>query len=225
MECTLVNLAMVLKKVFERLNAAENADLVLAIGNTGCGKSTMLTSIVFGPGHLEEVTKKVPTPMKRKDPKTKEYVEEIKYVSRTVIEQSPEIQAQDIFKVGHSNAISETFIPQFSFDNKSRLMYGDIAGLLDSGGDFMQFINSFMNHVIFKKSRTVRFLVTLSPAQIKNDRGAGSRVLFEQVRGVCNKNLLLMVNSILPVITKVKPKQDENVDLDDLRNTLKEQLQ
>ena len=52
-ECTLVNLAMALKLVFDELEAAEGADLVLAIGNTGCGKSTMLTSIVYGPGHLE----------------------------------------------------------------------------------------------------------------------------------------------------------------------------
>lgn len=58
-DCTLVNLAMALKKVFDELEAAEGADLVLAIGNTGCGKSTMLTSIVYGPGHLSIVTREL----------------------------------------------------------------------------------------------------------------------------------------------------------------------
>jgi Tfp pilus assembly pilus retraction ATPase PilT len=111
MDCNLVNIAMVLKLVFEQLNAADNADLVLAIGNTGCGKSTMLTSIVFGPGHLDEVTKKVPITTIKKDKETKEEYEHVKQVKRTVIEQSEELQKQGIFKVGHSNAISETFIP------------------------------------------------------------------------------------------------------------------
>ena len=78
MECNLVNLAMVLYKVFEQLDAADRADLVLAIGNTGCGKSTMLSSVVFGPGYLEEVTKKVPITTIKKDPKTKEEYEHTK---------------------------------------------------------------------------------------------------------------------------------------------------
>ena len=58
-ECTMINLAMALKLVFDELEAADGADLVLAIGNTGCGKSTMLTSIVYGPGHLMEVKREI----------------------------------------------------------------------------------------------------------------------------------------------------------------------
>ena len=73
------------------------------------------------------------------------------------------MRKQNIFKVGHSQSISETFIPQFAKDMKSDLLYGDIAGLLDTGGPFMQYINCFMNHVIFKKANTVRFLVPMSP--------------------------------------------------------------
>ena len=55
-DCNLVNLAMALKLVFDQLEAAQDADLVLAVGNTGCGKSTMLSSLVYGPGHLSVTT-------------------------------------------------------------------------------------------------------------------------------------------------------------------------
>ena len=58
-DCNLINLAMALKLVFDKLEAAKGNDLVLAIGNTGCGKSTMLSSIVYGPGHLSEVKRDV----------------------------------------------------------------------------------------------------------------------------------------------------------------------
>lgn len=87
----------------------------------------------------------------------------MKKKKRLVIEQSKELKAKNIFKVGHSQSVSETFIPQFAHDKRSGLLYGDIAGLLDTGGPFMQYINCFMNHVIFKKAKTVRFLVPMSP--------------------------------------------------------------
>jgi hypothetical protein len=144
---------MALKLVFDELEAAKGADLVLAIGNTGCGKSTMLSSIVYGPGHLSEVKKDIEIETKKGKKKIK----------KTVIDQSENLRGLNIFKVGHSQSISETFIPQFAKDDRSGLLYGDIAGLLDTGGPFMQYINCFMNHVIFKKAKTVRFLVPMSP--------------------------------------------------------------
>ena len=55
---TLENLMNVLKQAYEYLdnvglskNASQN-NLIVAIGNTGCGKSTMLTSLVYGPESL-----------------------------------------------------------------------------------------------------------------------------------------------------------------------------
>ena len=85
-ELNLVNLAMALKLVFDELEAAENADLVLAVGNTGCGKSTMLSSLIYGPGHLMEITKEVEIEVTKKGVKT------TKIVKRKVIDQTPELQ-------------------------------------------------------------------------------------------------------------------------------------
>lgn len=54
-KCTLGNLVKVLKEAFKVLdqNQIEKADIILAVGNTGCGKSTILNSLVFGPDSLQ----------------------------------------------------------------------------------------------------------------------------------------------------------------------------
>ena len=35
-------------QVDDSLNNLENKDIIVGLGNTGCGKSTMLTSLVYG---------------------------------------------------------------------------------------------------------------------------------------------------------------------------------
>lgn len=53
LHCNLSNIANVVREAFESLDAIDDHDLILAIGNTGCGKSTMLSSILFGTESLE----------------------------------------------------------------------------------------------------------------------------------------------------------------------------
>lgn len=53
MECTLTNLVAILKWAFEQVKFVENQDVVVALGNTGCGKSTMFTSLIYGSQALE----------------------------------------------------------------------------------------------------------------------------------------------------------------------------
>ena len=52
----LSNIVIVLREVFKRLDVKDlkEKDLVLAIGNTGSGKSTMFSALVFGPEKLHE---------------------------------------------------------------------------------------------------------------------------------------------------------------------------
>lgn len=45
---TLTNLAESLNVAFEQLNQIKHKNVILAIGNTGCGKSTMLNALVYG---------------------------------------------------------------------------------------------------------------------------------------------------------------------------------
>lgn len=52
---TLDNVIKVCEVVLEKIKEQkiENETLLLAIGNTGCGKSTMISSLVFGPNRHE----------------------------------------------------------------------------------------------------------------------------------------------------------------------------
>ena len=49
MECNFENLIPLLDLIFETFNMVEGADLLVNVGNTGCGKSTMINSLMFGP--------------------------------------------------------------------------------------------------------------------------------------------------------------------------------
>ena len=53
MECTLANLVSILRWAFEQVRCVQNQDVVVALGNTGCGKSTMFTSLICGSQVLE----------------------------------------------------------------------------------------------------------------------------------------------------------------------------
>ena len=56
MRFNLSNIVVVLREVFNRMDIKDlkERDLILAIGNTGSGKSTMFSSLVFGPDQLQE---------------------------------------------------------------------------------------------------------------------------------------------------------------------------
>ena len=60
---------------FEQLGIANDANLVVAIGNTGSGKSTMLSSIIFGPDSLHVTD--IEFEFKKKKKVGKQWVEEL----------------------------------------------------------------------------------------------------------------------------------------------------
>ena len=56
---------------------------------------------------------------------------------------------QKFFKIGHSSASSETFIPEFYIDLEYKKIMVDIAGLSDTSGLMIELVNSLMNKFIF----------------------------------------------------------------------------
>ena len=64
MALSLDNMCLILEQAFKTLMNIDNANLILAIGNTGCGKSTMMTSLMFGSDALEikKVTQTIEVP-------------------------------------------------------------------------------------------------------------------------------------------------------------------
>lgn len=84
---TLRNIADILEVALSMTKGAtdkhKDDTLVLALGNTGCGKSTMLSSLIFGPENLE--------------PDQDEY-------GKNVIKQSRYLEEKNIFSIGHSQS-------------------------------------------------------------------------------------------------------------------------
>lgn len=51
------------------------------------------------------------------------------------------------------------------------IFWADIAGLQDTDGHLIAFINSFVNKKIFQITREVKFIVPFTYAQISQQRG------------------------------------------------------
>ena len=70
MDVSLTSLVNVLTEGFKCLKDIKDQNLIIVIGNTGCGKSTMLSSLLNGPESLEITS--IDIVVKFIDPKTKE---------------------------------------------------------------------------------------------------------------------------------------------------------
>ena len=86
MGCNLKNIYRVLNVAFEDLGTAKDSDLIVAIGNTGCGKSTMLSSIIFGPNSLHKTTISEKKMIQTRDRKTKTTITKEKIIKKVVID-------------------------------------------------------------------------------------------------------------------------------------------
>jgi len=65
-----------------------------------------------------------------------------------------------------------TFLPHFrQRDDSSSVLYADIAGLMDTGGDLLEYINCFVNKKLFNMADKVRFLFPMTFDSIKEERG------------------------------------------------------
>ena len=73
--------------------------------------------------------------------------------------------------IGHSLEKSETFFPILIKSDKQEFSYVDLAGLQDTGGSIMEYINQFINKKIFTMAGKIRFLVPFTRDQIYDARG------------------------------------------------------
>ena len=75
-----------------------------------------------------------------------------------------------------------TFLPHFSqrvapasgeagAGEAGKVLYADIAGLMDTGGDLLEYINCFVNKKLFNVASRVRFLFPMTFDSIKEERG------------------------------------------------------
>lgn len=59
-----------------------------------------------------------------------------------------QVLGEKVFPIGHSDTQSMTFVPIFKKDPSSDLMFGDLAGLSDSDGEFISLINALTSKYI-----------------------------------------------------------------------------
>lgn len=123
-----------------------------------------------------------------------------------------------------------TFLDQKTINNPNQqivdddFIWTDIAGLLDSGGDLISFINSFVNKKLFSIAHEVKFIIPITLDQIRDSRGQKVRDQIQVIQNVCHGcELNEAIKSIQPVITKVR-QNDEDFDLDYIKSDMFEQF-
>lgn len=139
---------------------------MLVIGDTGCGKSTLLSALVNGPDSL--YLKKIPvqTPVKKKGQETT-----YKTTFKFVIDYKDEVKER-VFPIGHQANVSETFFPGFQeVPNQPNSYFIDIAGLKDTGGEMMEFVNQFINKKIFSATKNLKILIPFTVETPNLNRG------------------------------------------------------
>ena len=165
-ELNLITITDVLERAFEFMTFHKN--IVITMGNSGCGKSTMLSSLLFGKDCLEQ--KDIVMEITNIDSSGNEVKKDKKCKVIDIKEQFKDIIP---FKIGHSKAASETLYPQRYKVEGQDYNLVDVAGLCDTGGSLIDFIVSFLNKKLFTEAKNVRFLVPMTMTQVKDNRGHG----------------------------------------------------
>ena len=127
-------------------------------------------------------------------------------------------------KIGHSNQHSQTFLPEFKKVVDQDFIYADIPGQLDAGGALVEFINIFTTKKIFQRAKFVRFIVAMTREQMVESKGNECKNFLQTLQYMCQTNLATMIDSIQPVVTKVKRGSDD-VDIEEIRYNMHDLLQ
>ena len=175
----------------------------------------MLNSLLYGSESLHKtpIYEEIPT----KNGKTRQ-------VKRTVVDVKLEGQG---FKIGHSRVYSQTFIPTWVEDPNFNQLWVDIAGFGDTNGDLIEYINTFIGKKIFNIAKDIKIIMPFTCGEIQDQRGNLVASLLKLMQNIFQNYLGQKSFSIIPVLTKVDPSDDEfNFDIikDDFERLLKNEL-
>ena len=179
LKMSIANIAEVLKAALTKYEQAEKKEVIVAVGNTGSGKSTMLTSLIYGTDFLKEDKKPYYIMVPQQGGKEKK-----KKKSKTVVVQKTdklEFLAGK-FAIGHEDNESKTFIPHFDTAADLDIVYADIAGLKDVNDKIIDVLNNFLTKSLFVRAQSVRFIITITLDQVNEERGKMVRDQIETVR-------------------------------------------
>lgn len=111
-----------------------------------------------------------------------------------------------------------TFLPNFYKDEKRKIVFADVAGLQDTDGNLIDFINGFVIRSLFACSKSVKILTTLTKAHIMNSRGQHVREQMQIIRCMCCHQDIEMA-PIKVLMTRCKCRDDDH-DIEGYRGTM-----
>ena len=156
-----------LVEMFNYINILRNQQCIIAFGYTGCGKSTMFNSLIFGPSSVRVVNVETEIEVPLLNGKTIRK----KKLRKTIDIDPDRVPINYSFRIGHSQSQSETFLPNLLFEKKTGNIYVDMAGLHDTSGDIIQLINWLITKQVFNIVHSFHLIVPITINQIMDARG------------------------------------------------------
>jgi len=145
---------------------AEGRDILMVIGNTGAGKSTMVNFIAGCT--MERVTRKkaglTGGNLKQK-----------------IVRTAADSARKEVMKIGHSNQ-SQTFTPDVAHDNATGFTFCDCPGFLDNRGPEINIANAVNIKQTIGRALSVRVIVLINYYSLEADRGRGVKELIHILR-------------------------------------------
>lgn len=165
-----------LKKNKDILTSSKGKDIVVFLGNTGAGKSTLIN-------FLSGASLKVDN--KHKD---------------IVLKNPDEVNSLLIGRGG----VSTTSLPQYVkvvHNSKETYMY-DLPGFKDTRGVYTSIISAACIKEIIENASTARFVFVAKEGEIESSRGEGIKELAEIATSLFNNNSKIVKKSSILVLTK-----------------------
>jgi hypothetical protein len=175
---------------YEKLNCISDKQVVLVLGNTGSGKSTL----------VDYLTNKNLIADKPKDSNRKG---ELHIINEGEVE----------CKIGHNAGKSCTTIP--NRDASTSNVYWDCPGFKDTRGFKQDIVNQFYINNIFNKVEDVKVLVVIDEATLDSTRGGIFNELLTTLHHMFENSNKVLEQSCIFVFTKSTCN-----DLDSLKNEL-----
>lgn len=220
----LKNVVSTCKEVFKtsQVEEANDKEIVVALGNPGCGKSTMFTSLVYGSQSLErkkvEYEFEIPSSdgtiaHKKKSKYHIEQSSDLKYVLKS-------LGRQNLFSVNHTAKLDQ-FMPHFAVDGEK--IFADLPGMRGTNNELAQCINNFTIKMLFAYGRNVRFIVPITQSQIDEMKGEEIMDTIQQILNISTDSATL-IDSVQPVLLRCKQQCEDGIDLDIAKHDLKKIL-
>ena len=126
----------------------KNKDVTMVLGKTGSGKSTMVSSIIYGKDSLEQKRDTVVKGVKQKS---------------LIVHRS-----EQGFKIGHTME-PQTFIPESGAcdDDIEKIMI-DTADFFNNDLRLVRLINFLSIRYIFQAVKSIKFIVAITHSQLEN---------------------------------------------------------